>query len=72
LDSSYYLELITVERNSCLLYHLHKAWVGARIRAALAASAAPGANRIVSVQLCIKKAGSQDWCTCHSIKATST
>jgi hypothetical protein len=42
LDEGYCLQLMTVERCSRLWFHLHRAWVGAHMRAALAAAEAPG------------------------------
>jgi hypothetical protein len=42
LDEGYCLQLMTVERCSRLWFHLHRAWVGAHMRAALAAAGAPG------------------------------
>lgn len=42
LDESYCLQLMTVERCSRLWFHLQRAWVGAHMRAALAAAGAPG------------------------------
>jgi hypothetical protein len=41
-DASYSLRLVTVERAGRLFFHIHKAWVCAHIRAALADSNSPG------------------------------
>lgn len=48
LDQSYCLQLMTVERCSRLWFHLQRAWVGAHMRAALAAAGAPGELREMS------------------------
>ncbi|WIA12655.1 hypothetical protein OEZ85_006305 [Tetradesmus obliquus] len=41
-DAGYSVRLVTVERASRLFFHIHKAWVSAHIRAALAQSNTPG------------------------------
>jgi hypothetical protein len=41
-DAGYRLRLVTVERASRLFFHIHKAWVSAHIRAALAETNTPG------------------------------
>jgi hypothetical protein len=42
LDQEYCLQLMTVERYSRLWFYLQRAWVGAHMRAILAAAGAPG------------------------------
>ncbi|WIA32815.1 hypothetical protein OEZ86_005997 [Tetradesmus obliquus] len=41
-DAGYNVRLVTVERASRLFFHIHKAWVSAHIRAALAKTNTPG------------------------------
>lgn len=47
-DTSYVLALWTVERCSCLWFHVHRAWVGAHMRRGLTNAGAPGERLYVA------------------------